>query len=190
MPRSSASLLRCGPWCARRPWRVRMRHRWRWRPELDGGDRMQTNQRLPPNPFDPGYFGSDELRRLGFRAVGERVRIAKNATLIGLSHMAIGNDVRIDGNVVIAAHAGSLQLGSHIHIGEGCYLRLCRRHRVGRLCRAFARCADLLGHRRLQRERFDQSDGPGRSARRPGWRLCGSAGTSSSARAAWCCPVW
>jgi acetyltransferase-like isoleucine patch superfamily enzyme len=74
------------------------------------------------NPFDQGYFESEELRGFGFKSVGDRVKIAKNATIIGLGNISIGNNVRIDGSVVIAAYSGSLSLGNYIHIGSGCYL--------------------------------------------------------------------
>jgi acetyltransferase-like isoleucine patch superfamily enzyme len=74
------------------------------------------------NPFDPGYFESGDLRRFGFRSVGDNVRVAKNATLIGLQNISLGSNVRIDGNTVIAAHTGSIELGSYIHIGGDCYL--------------------------------------------------------------------
>ena len=76
----------------------------------------------PPNPFMQNYLESEELRHLGFKCVGSNVKIAKNATIIGLNNISIGNNVRIDGNVVIAAHSGSLSLGNYIHIGSGCYL--------------------------------------------------------------------
>lgn len=75
-----------------------------------------------PNPFDPGYVETDELRGLGFASVGDNVRIARNATIIGLANIAIGNNVRIDGNTVIAAHSGSLSVGNHVHIGGGSFL--------------------------------------------------------------------
>jgi acetyltransferase-like isoleucine patch superfamily enzyme len=74
------------------------------------------------NPFNPGYFETEELRQFGFRSVGENVRIAKNATIIGLNNIALGSNIRIDGNVVLAAYSGSLILGNYIHIGGGCYL--------------------------------------------------------------------
>jgi acetyltransferase-like isoleucine patch superfamily enzyme len=74
------------------------------------------------NPFDQGYFTTDELRSFGFKRVGQSVKIAKNCTIIGLNNISIGSDVRIDGNVVIAAHSGFLTLGNHIHIAAGCYL--------------------------------------------------------------------
>lgn len=81
-----------------------------------------TSDRPNTNPFDQGYFRSDELRGFGFKRVGEDVRIAKNCTIIGLENISIGSNVRIDANVVITANSGSLDLGSYIHIGSGCYL--------------------------------------------------------------------
>jgi acetyltransferase-like isoleucine patch superfamily enzyme len=76
----------------------------------------------PPNPFDHGYMSSAELRTLGFAAVGDNVRIAKNCTIIGLANIRIGSNVRIDDNVVIAAASGAVTLGDYIHVGAGCYL--------------------------------------------------------------------
>lgn len=81
-----------------------------------------TQSQHTPNPFDQGYFESEDLRKFGFKCVGENVKIAKNSTIIGLNNITLGNNVRIDGNVVIAAHSGSLTLGNYIHIGGGCYL--------------------------------------------------------------------
>lgn len=72
-----------------------------------------------PNPFDPGYFGDEDLRSLGFGSLGSNVRIARNCTLIGLSNIRIGSNVRIDGGTVISANAGSLDIGNYIHIGGG-----------------------------------------------------------------------
>ncbi len=77
---------------------------------------------IPSNPFQQDYIESEELRKLGFKAVGDNVKIARNATIVGLQNISLGNNIRIDGNVVIAAHSGSLTLGDYIHIGSGCYL--------------------------------------------------------------------
>lgn len=82
----------------------------------------KSNQSSPENPFDQGYFESAELRTFGFKSIGENVIIAKNSTIIGLKNISLGNNIRIDGNVVIAAYSGSLALGDYIHIGGGCYL--------------------------------------------------------------------
>jgi acetyltransferase-like isoleucine patch superfamily enzyme len=75
-----------------------------------------------PNPFNQGYYETEALLKFGFKSVGENVKIAKNTTIIGLSNISLGNNIRIDGNVVIAANSGSLTLGNYIHIGGGCYL--------------------------------------------------------------------
>lgn len=75
------------------------------------------------NPFDPGYYDEHALRGFGFRAVGRDVRIARNAVVIGLPNIALGDHVRIDGgSTLLAAGDGWLSLGSYIHIGAGCYL--------------------------------------------------------------------
>ena len=74
------------------------------------------------NPFDSGYYRSNELKKFGFKKVGINVKIAKNCTIIGLKNISLGNNVRIDSNVVIAANSGYLKLENYIHIGAGCYL--------------------------------------------------------------------
>lgn len=75
------------------------------------------------NPFDPGYYGEDELRAIGFKAVGHDVRIAKTCTIIGLPNIEIGDHVRIDGYcTIVAAGQGYARLGSYIHIAGYCGL--------------------------------------------------------------------
>jgi acetyltransferase-like isoleucine patch superfamily enzyme len=74
------------------------------------------------NPFNPGYFYSDELRNLGFARVGERCAIARNCTIIGLENISIGDDVRIDGFTSIICPRGSVKIGSHVHIASACGL--------------------------------------------------------------------
>lgn len=74
------------------------------------------------NPFDPGYFHSEELRSFGFAHVGENVRIAKNCVIIGLENIEIGDDVRVDCNTRIIAAGGFLRVGDFVHIHTGCLL--------------------------------------------------------------------
>ena len=74
------------------------------------------------NPFDPGYYNTADLRQFGFKHVGENVKISKDTTIMGLHNISLANNIRIDGNVVIIASAGTLDLGSWIHIGAGCYI--------------------------------------------------------------------
>lgn len=77
---------------------------------------------LPSGPFNQGYFETEELKKFGFCRVGQNVKIARNATIIGLANITLGNNIRIDGHTTIAAHAGSLTVGDYVHIGGGSYL--------------------------------------------------------------------
>lgn len=75
------------------------------------------------NPFDHGYYSDQELQQFGFKAIGTNVTIAKNATIIGLENISIGDNVRIDGyTLLIAPGSGWITLGSFIHIGSHCIL--------------------------------------------------------------------
>lgn len=74
------------------------------------------------NPFDQGYFKSDELRAFGFARVGEGSAIARTCTIVGLENITLGDFVRIDGYTTIVASRGTLSIGSHVHICSGCVL--------------------------------------------------------------------
>lgn len=74
------------------------------------------------NPFDKGYYQSDELRQFGFKKVGNNVKIAKNCTIIGLQNIELESNIRIDDCVTLAVHSGFLKVGSYVHIGGGSYL--------------------------------------------------------------------
>lgn len=74
------------------------------------------------NPFDPGYYSSEELRSFGFGSVGENVQIARNCTIIGLPNIFMGDNVRIDSFTVIVATTGRLILGNRIHIAGHCHV--------------------------------------------------------------------
>ncbi len=73
------------------------------------------------NPFNPGFYNSEELGQMGFKAIGDNVMIAKNCTIIGLHNISIGNNVRIDGNTVISAFHNEFVVGDYIHIGAFCF---------------------------------------------------------------------
>lgn len=74
------------------------------------------------NPFDAGYFETDELREMGFAQVGDHVRIARGCNIIGLEHISLGAHVRIDFATTIVASAAGFRIGSYVHIGAYCYL--------------------------------------------------------------------
>ncbi len=74
------------------------------------------------NPFDPGYYDSDDLLRFGFGAVGKNVRVSKDCMIVGLSRIFLGDDIRIDSGVSVIATTGCLRLAGMNHIGGGCHL--------------------------------------------------------------------
>jgi galactoside O-acetyltransferase len=74
------------------------------------------------NPFDPGYYTSPELRTFGFARVGENCLVARNCTIIGLSNIILGDNVRIDGFSSLIAPNGLIRIGSFVHIATACML--------------------------------------------------------------------
>ena len=73
------------------------------------------------NPFDPGYYDTDELRVFGFKSVGENVAIAKTCKIIGLANIEIGDNSRIDDFSTLIA-TGPLVIGAHVHIHSYCQI--------------------------------------------------------------------
>lgn len=73
------------------------------------------------NPFDPGYYCSDELRRFGFKSVGNNVSIAKTCKIVGLANIEIGDNSRIDDFTTLIA-TGPLILGERVHIHSYCQI--------------------------------------------------------------------
>ena len=74
------------------------------------------------NPFNQGYYTTEQLREMGFKYVGDNIQIAKNCTIIGLENISLGDNIRIDGGVTLACTSGYLKIGSYIHIGGGCHI--------------------------------------------------------------------
>ena len=68
------------------------------------------------------YLTDSELRQLGLKDFGERVRISTRASLYGAAHIALGSDVRIDDFCVLSAGAGGIRIGSFVHLGVACTL--------------------------------------------------------------------
>lgn len=73
------------------------------------------------NPFDPGYYQSDDLRGFGFAQVGDNVRIAKNCTIIAPENIRIGDNVRIDAFTTLIAANGKMHFEGYNHIGGHCH---------------------------------------------------------------------
>ncbi len=74
------------------------------------------------NPFDHGYYNTEQLQHMGFKHVGNNVQIAKNCTIIGLENISFGDNIRVDVGVTLLCASGYLKVGSYNHIGGGCFL--------------------------------------------------------------------
>ena len=65
------------------------------------------------------YYSRDELEQLGFKALGENVRLSRKASIYAPEMISIGDHIRIDD---FAFLSGEITLGSHIHIAPFCAL--------------------------------------------------------------------
>jgi galactoside O-acetyltransferase len=88
---------------------------------------------------------------LGIKHVGKNVLISEHAIIVGLENITIGNNVRIDGNVVILAKRGELSVGSNVHIEPSSSLIAHYGIEIGDFCtishgvRLFTASADYSG---------------------------------------------
>jgi len=71
--------------------------------------------------FKHGYYETEFLKTLGFKHIGDNVKIAKNCTIVGFENISIGDNVQIDGNCYLIAQSGFITIGKYIHINRGCY---------------------------------------------------------------------
>ncbi len=68
-----------------------------------------------------GYYQRHELLALGFRHIGQQVLIDRSTQVYNPENISIGDNVRIDGFSILSA-GKEITIGSHIHIGAGCYV--------------------------------------------------------------------
>ena len=67
-------------------------------------------------------YSEVELQQLGFKCIGERVRVSRKASLYGIERIELGSDVRIDDFCVLSAGTGGIAIGSFVHIAVFCSL--------------------------------------------------------------------
>jgi galactoside O-acetyltransferase len=69
------------------------------------------------NIFDNGFYKSQQLKKIGFKKIGNNVKISKNCLIIGIKNISISDNVRIDSFTSIIAEEGYLKIGNNVHIG-------------------------------------------------------------------------
>jgi galactoside O-acetyltransferase len=70
------------------------------------------------------FYSEKELKQFRFRSIGKNVFIKKNVGMFFIENISIGNNVRIDDNVIIVASNKKtpVMLGNYVHIASNCYL--------------------------------------------------------------------
>ena len=68
------------------------------------------------------YYTEHDLKDFGFKSLGRNVRISSDARVYGAERIVIGDDVRIDDFVMLAAGEGSIKIGNGCYIARNCNL--------------------------------------------------------------------
>lgn len=59
------------------------------------------------------FYSETELRKIGFKRLGDNVLISRKASIYGAENMIIGSNVRIDDFCILSGH---IEMGNYIHI--------------------------------------------------------------------------
>jgi len=62
------------------------------------------------------WLDKDQIREIGFGAVGDNVLISNRASFYNCSNIFIGSNVRVDDFCVLSAGVGGIYIGSYIHL--------------------------------------------------------------------------
>jgi galactoside O-acetyltransferase len=70
------------------------------------------------------FYSEKEIKKFKFRSIGKNVFIKKNVGMFFIENISIGNNVRIDDNVIIVASnkKSPVKIENYIHIAANCYL--------------------------------------------------------------------
>lgn len=68
------------------------------------------------------FYTQDELQELGFKHLGNNVKISRKSSLYGAEYISIGDNSRIDDFCVISASRDGVFIGKNVHIAVYCSL--------------------------------------------------------------------
>ena len=98
------------------------------------------------------YLNEEELRKLGVKSVGSNVLVSEHATIVGLSNVTLGSNIRIDSHVVILSRRGPLTVGDNVHLEPASSIVAHHGISIGSYCtishgvRLFTASADYSGN--------------------------------------------
>jgi dTDP-4-amino-4,6-dideoxy-D-glucose acyltransferase len=67
------------------------------------------------------FLSASEIRKIGFKRVGEDLLIDSSVVFFHPENISIGSRVRIDGHVMMTART-SIEIGDHVHVSWGCLI--------------------------------------------------------------------
>ena len=69
------------------------------------------------------FYKVEEVKKFKFKSIGSNVFIKKNVSFFFIENIQIGDNVRIDDNVIIVSNKkNKLIIGNNVHIASNCYL--------------------------------------------------------------------
>lgn len=68
------------------------------------------------------FYSVEELNNIGFKKLGENVKISRKTSIYGANNISIGSNVRIDDYCCLVAGKEGIVLGSYIHLAFFCIL--------------------------------------------------------------------
>lgn len=67
-----------------------------------------------------GFYSDIELKDIGFKSVGNNVKISKKSSFYNVKNITIGDNTRIDDFCVLSAGAGGIHIGKNVHVAVYC----------------------------------------------------------------------
>jgi dTDP-4-amino-4,6-dideoxy-D-glucose acyltransferase len=87
------------------------------------------------------FLSAAEIKELGFRHVGEGVRISRRAVFFAPERISIGRETRIDAFCAISAGPGGLTIGRNVHLSAHNVVVGQARVDIGDFCTVSVRCS-------------------------------------------------
>ncbi|MDR6883468.1 acyltransferase [Bacillus sp. 3255] len=66
------------------------------------------------------FYSEEELRRIGFKSIGNNVKISKLCSVYSPENIIVSDNVRIDDFTMLSASQGEIIIGSNVHIAVFC----------------------------------------------------------------------
>lgn len=89
------------------------------------------------------FYSSEELKKMGFKCVGENVLISRNAEIFGHENIAIFDNVRIDSGCKLLAATGQFNIGNYVHLACDSIFLCAGGITIGDYCNVAMKCVLL-----------------------------------------------